>query len=416
MAGTTNSRRELELFSSFFNQENFLWTYEAVRNCCDKDLQVIIDAKMLKYKSFERFEPLYYYELFQQMTTVDSKAVRAIAQELATLKVPNHEGQSICKVAKCIRSTFERVTKSCGKKIKNYHGDNGVFKSNKFGESLIDQELDLSGVGAHHQNGVAERSSIRTVTEKARSMMQHAFLHWPDEFEVDLWPFVLDHACWLHNHTPKSSHGWAPIEIFCGTQVACKHLQRVRVWGRPGNVLNPTLQDGKKIPKWAPKARRGQFLGFSWNHSSTIGLLRNLQTGSINPQFHVVFDELFTTVHSVDEDDETWIELFVSEREYYGPDEEEEVADTTVAFPDVDPEWLPIFEQPLPQQLAPPAAPHDPGDDFDTGVEDNPDFEDLPELIGPVAVEDNATAIIENKRIRRPNKRIFGDEWVNHTV
>ena len=234
------------------------------------------------------------------------------------------------------KRAFERVAESCGKKIKSYHGDNGVFKSNEFGADLVDQELDLSGVGAHHQNGVAEYS-IRTVTEKARAMMQHAFLHWPDAFEVDLWPFALDHACWLHNHTPKFSHGWAPIEIFCGTQVACQHLQRIRVWGCPAYVLSPTLQDGKKIPKWVSKARRGQFLGFSRNHSSTIGLLRNLQTGSISPQFHVVFDELFSTVNSVDEDDGTWVELFVSEREYYGPDEEEEDADT-VAFPDIDPE------------------------------------------------------------------------------
>ena len=63
---------------SAFNQENLAWSYEATRNSCDKDLQGIIDAKMLKYQSFERFGPLYYYELVQQMTTSDSKAVRAI--------------------------------------------------------------------------------------------------------------------------------------------------------------------------------------------------------------------------------------------------------------------------------------------------------------------------------------------------
>jgi hypothetical protein len=91
---------------SFFNQENLVWTYEAIRNSCDKDLQVIIDAKMLKYKSIERFGPLYCHELFQQMTTVDSKAVRAITQEFASLKVPDHEGQSISKVAKYVRSTI----------------------------------------------------------------------------------------------------------------------------------------------------------------------------------------------------------------------------------------------------------------------------------------------------------------------
>jgi hypothetical protein len=159
------------------------------------------------------------------------------------------------------------------------------------------------------------------------------YIHWPDEFQVHLWPFALNYACWLHNHTPDHSHGWSPLELFCGTQVDCQHLQRARVWGCPSYVLSPTLQDGKKIPKWAPRARRGQFLGFSKQHSSMIGLLRNIQTGSVTPQFHVVFDELFTTVHSLDEDDPTWVELFTSERDYYGPDEDEEDADT-LAFPD----------------------------------------------------------------------------------
>ena len=61
---------------------------------------------MLKYNSFERFGPLYYYELVQQMTTVDSKAVRAITQELTSLKIADQEGQSIAKVVKIIRSTI----------------------------------------------------------------------------------------------------------------------------------------------------------------------------------------------------------------------------------------------------------------------------------------------------------------------
>ena len=91
---------------SAFNQENLVWSFEAVRNSCDKDLQTIIDAKMLKYKASERFGPLYYYELVHQMTDVDSKAVRAITQELTTLKIPDLEGQSIAHAASTIRSTL----------------------------------------------------------------------------------------------------------------------------------------------------------------------------------------------------------------------------------------------------------------------------------------------------------------------
>ena len=89
-----------------FSQENLTWSYDAIRNSCDKDLQAILDSKMLKYKAIERFGPLLYYELVQQMTNVDSKAVRAITRELTSLKIPDQEGHSIAKTAKYIRSTI----------------------------------------------------------------------------------------------------------------------------------------------------------------------------------------------------------------------------------------------------------------------------------------------------------------------
>jgi hypothetical protein len=74
------------------------------------------------------------------------------------------------------------------------------------------------------------------------------------------------------------------------------YLQHQHVWGCPVYVLDPRLQDGKKIPKWDPRVRRGQFLGFSTQHSSTIGLVLNHRTGSVTPQYHCVYDDLFTTV------------------------------------------------------------------------------------------------------------------------
>jgi hypothetical protein len=91
---------------SKYNQENLIWTYEAVRNSCDRDLQTILDAKMLKYNSSERFGPIYYYQLVYHMTTVDPKAIRAITQELTNLKVTEQEGESIARICKLIRSTI----------------------------------------------------------------------------------------------------------------------------------------------------------------------------------------------------------------------------------------------------------------------------------------------------------------------
>eukprot|EP00978_Attheya_sp_CCMP212_P026824 scaffold88955_cov24-Attheya_sp.AAC.1 len=65
-------------------------------------------------------------------------------------------------------------------------------------------------------------------------------------------------------------------------------------------VLDPRLQDGKKVPKWQPRSKRGQFVGFSPDHSSTIGLIRNVSTGYVSPQFHVVYDDYFTSVPNAD--------------------------------------------------------------------------------------------------------------------
>ena len=77
-----------------------------------------------------------------------------------------------------------------------------------------------------------------------------------------------------------------------------------------------------------------------------------MQTGSISSQFHVVFDELFTTIHSVDDDDtDIWVELFTGEREYYGPSGDEE--DDPIDFPDLDPGWLPPVPSMSPSSLHP---------------------------------------------------------------
>jgi hypothetical protein len=288
---------------------------------------------------------------------------------------------------------FERDIRSCGVTVEEYHGDNGIFRAKEFREELMKhgQSIDFSGVGAQHQNGVAERN-IRTVTEMARAMMQHAHMHWPDQFSQDLWPFALDYACWIHNRKPQRDSGIAPTELFCGVKGACRQLLRTRVWGSPGFILDPKLQDGKKIPKWQPRAREGQFMGFSLEHSSTVGLFRNLRTQSVTPQFHVVFDELFTTVLNVHSPDELWIELFMNEREYYGPDDDEE-EDDAFPLPPVNNEWLPLDEQPIQEIVVPEGGVLNDRTEFPTPVprtrDDIPD--DLSEIDEDLPVPEDTT-------------------------
>ena len=95
---------------------------------------------------------------------------------------------------------------------------------------------------------------------------------------------------------PNRINGLTPSDIFTGTKMDNKNLRTEKTWGYPAYVLNPKLQDGKRLPKWSPRTRKGQYLGKSPLHASTIGIIRNLTTGFISPQFHVIHDTEFETV------------------------------------------------------------------------------------------------------------------------
>ena len=101
-------------------------------------------------------------------------------------------------------------------------------------------------------------------------MILHAAIHWPEETMMDLWPLAMDYAIYLCNRMPRKDSGVAPIEIFCGCILDKRILRSAHVWGCPTYVLDPKIQDGKKISRWQPKSRHGQFLGFSKRHASAI--------------------------------------------------------------------------------------------------------------------------------------------------
>ena len=119
---------------------------------------------------------------------------------------------------------------------------------------------------------------------------------WPEHFDTRLWPFALNYATHLWNHLPNRDGGLSPMEIFSGSKSDNAALKAAKTRGCPAYVLDPRLQDRKKIPKWEPRVRRGKFVGISARHASNIGMIRNLTTGYLSPQFHVVYDNEFQTV------------------------------------------------------------------------------------------------------------------------
>jgi hypothetical protein len=201
------------------------------------------------------------------------------------------------------KQNFEQMSLGYGVLVEDYLADNGIFNKSKFVDHIREhnQMIHYCGVNAHHKNGVAERG-IRTVSEIARSLLLHASAHWPNGCDGSLWPMAVDYACYLYNTLPNHL-GTCPADLFTGPVAPRHKLRDLHVWGCPVYVLDPVLQQGKKLPRWQPRSRRGLFLGYSPHHSSDVPLILNLQTGSISPQYHVVFDDSFSTVQSISSDE-----------------------------------------------------------------------------------------------------------------
>ena len=195
---------------------------------------------------------------------------------------------------------FERDSFNDGVTVQNYHTDRGVFTSAEVRDKLSrdGQGIRFSGSGAAHMNGVSE-AAIGNITRMARTMMLHAVLRSPpDTLTPDLWSFSMDYAVWLYNRIPQQQTGLAPIDLWTRNVNIDHHiaLNDCQVWGAPSFVLEPKLRkDGVKIPKWAPRSREGRFMGFSVEHSSLVSLILNLKTQTTTPQWHVVFDSMFST-------------------------------------------------------------------------------------------------------------------------
>ena len=234
-----------------------------------------------------------------------------------------HSPQHSLNAADTIRGKLllEREAADVGVTIKAIHTDNGVFNSALFRSHCKDrnQGLRFSGVGAHHQNGVAE-NAIRTISNMARANLIHASIRWPERSLIDLWPFAMSYAIWVHNRLPPHGYGGSPLELWSQVKSAHSDISRAHVFGCPVYVLDPALQDGKKIPKWDSRARQGIFVGFSAEHSSLVPLVFNPRTQRVSPQYHVIFDDAFSTVpslYSVEERNTRFEDMFHTSRESF---------------------------------------------------------------------------------------------------
>ena len=115
------------------------------------------------------------------------------------------------------KARYEKCMADMGVTVQAYQADNAAHAFINNIESGL-HNIKFSGVGAHHQNGIAERA-IQSILSKARTILMHAVIHWPSMVETNLWPMVVDYAVYHHNHMPCPSVGMlAPIDLLLKTQ------------------------------------------------------------------------------------------------------------------------------------------------------------------------------------------------------
>jgi hypothetical protein len=197
--------------------------------------------------------------------------------------------------------------------VESYLTDSGACKANAFVKQIREhgQRIRYCGANAHDKNGVAERA-VQSLSNMARAMLLHLSVHWKNGIDSSLWPMAVTYATYLYNHLPNASD-MCPADLFTGSTVPRHCLQDIYVWGCPVYTLDPKLQAGQKLPCWEPRSNHGVFMGFSHLHSSEVPLVLNLATSSITPQYHVAFDDHFSTVISVEREmdppEHDWAEL-----------------------------------------------------------------------------------------------------------
>ena len=193
------------------------------------------------------------------------------------------------------KNAFEEYAAQRNVFIQHYHCDNGIFRSDAFikATQAKKQSISFCGADAHHQSGIAEHR-IRTLSDSARTQLLHALTHNSRAVAPQLWPYALKHANYLFNALPRSGNSQSPEQLFSST-TADPNIGEIHPFGCPVYVLESALASGKSLPRWNPRTRLGLYLGPSPHHASTVGLILNLRTGFISPQFHCTYDDYFET-------------------------------------------------------------------------------------------------------------------------
>ena len=100
----------------------------------------------------------------------------------------------------------------------------------------------------------------------------------------------------VRNKMADKPDGSSPLSRFSGVALG-SNLKDFHVFGAPVYALQDDMASGSGgVHHWYPRSRIGMYIGPSPRHTRSVGLVMNLQTGLVSPQFHVKYDDFFETV------------------------------------------------------------------------------------------------------------------------
>ena len=209
--------------------------------------------------------------------------------------VTMHESKEAIELVKS-KCEFESFAAKYNIPIQHIRADNGAYSAAAFKISCDarHQKLSFCAVGSHWQNGIAE-GAIGVVQSHACTILLHAIANWPLTVNESFWPYAVRHAVNLHNCSIRQDHSKSPWELFTN-ELPPFNLEDFREFGSPVYILQKALQDGSSVPKWTPRSRQGIYVGFSTSHAGKVALIHDPRTTHVSPQYHVVFDEYFSSV------------------------------------------------------------------------------------------------------------------------
>jgi hypothetical protein len=121
---------------------------------------------------------------------------------------------------------------------------------------------------------------------------------WPQIVDQMFWPFAIKAAAERMNSLHIGTDGHTPESKFYHVNIEYIPVKIFYTIFCPCYVRDSRLHNGGSIglPKWEPRSNICVYLGHSPFHARSVALVYNPSTGYVSPQYHVVFDDDFTTI------------------------------------------------------------------------------------------------------------------------